>query len=976
MPWFPRRIGGTDMYVLKETLRTNLTRKLTLWTTAVVVTLMLLLGSKAVWAQTLNTATVRGQVTDPNGAAIVDSAVAISNEMTGFHRESRTDDNGYYTIASLPLTGKYKVTFTKAGFAPEEKSEIELRAGETATLNVTLDPQAGQSFITIFGTTEGVRSDSPQTGTRFDLKKIDETPIFGRKLTNLPLLNSAVKPARSQGDLFLNNTLFVINGGGRRQPTFNIDGSSADDAWGRQTIFTNIPFSALQEFTVLPNSFSAEYGRTTGGAINVVTKSGTNSFHGDLLYLWRPGGIQANAPLARERTEDELNQVSGVISGPIVMDRTHFLLAMEYNRQDRDAVITSQLAPGLYSGHFRQPLFLARVDHQLNKNNLITAKFNFDRFSDTNPADAVSNIVLPSAGRIFRKRTYAVQLSETAALSSWAINEAHFQFQLGDPITQFVPVTPSPQFVRAGVSTEGESRTGTLTNHQYEVNDALSIIRGKHNLRVGADFIHSSSGGDGQEFGGGFVLGQFTFKANAGCNSLGLNCQPTSTLTLADVSSFTQSFGSQQYHVNEWLWSVFAQDNFKVRPDLTLNLGLRYERQTLTDDDNNVSPRIGFAYNIGGDARTVLRGSYGIYYSEIPANTAAGYNIGGPTGIFTYTVSPGGLGFPTSFAPIPEFPAGAILPARDITIQAGRRDFYRQFFDIDKLTRYQDRLLNPYTQLFTAGIERELGARWFLSVDYVHQRTIKINRQIDLNASALFVRTSTTASRSAAAGDATRPITPVANGYRAINSLINEGTSNYDGLQTNLNKRFGHNFSLLVSYTYSHTINNIEADAPGGAVNDINQLGDFEKGNSLLDQRHRAIISGWYNLPWHFTIGSVTTMASGVPYNITVGQDLNGDRQNTDRPFINGSIIGRNAGRGSAIYNVSSFVEHEFLFTERLRLSVRAEAFNLLNHSNYYGRNGVWGTGVIPLATLGRPNAGIANVDPNREFQFVFRFRF
>lgn len=164
--------------------------------------------------------------------------------MTVVRRESRTDDNGYYTIASLPLTGKYKMTFTKAGFAPEEKSEIELRAGETATLNATLDPQAGQSFITIFGTTEGVRSDSPQTGTRFDLKKIDETPIFGRKLTNLPLLNSAVKPARSQGDLFLNNTLFVINGGGRRQPTFNIDGSSANDSWGRQTIFTNIPFSA------------------------------------------------------------------------------------------------------------------------------------------------------------------------------------------------------------------------------------------------------------------------------------------------------------------------------------------------------------------------------------------------------------------------------------------------------------------------------------------------------------------------------------------------------------------------------------------------------------------------------------------------------------------------------------------------------------------------------------------------------------
>ena len=929
------------------------------------------------FAQTQDTATVRGQVVDQAGAIIADAHVVLTNELTGLRRETRTDSSGYYTISSLPLTGKYKLSFTRSGFGTKEQTDIEFRAEETATINAVLSPAGLGGEITVFGTTEGVRSDSPQTGTRFDLQKIDETPVFGRKLTNLPLLNSAVRPARTQGDLFLNNTLFVINGGGRRQPTFRIDGSTGDDSWGRQTIFTNLPFSALQEFTVLPNSFSAEYGRTTGGGINVVTKSGTNDVHGDFLYLWRPGGIQANAPLAKVNTEDALNQFSGVISGPIVGDRTHFLLAAEYNRQDRDAVITSQLAPGLFSGHFRQPLLLVRVDQQLGKANLLTAKFNLDRFSDTNPADAVSGNVLPSAGRIFRKRTYAAQLSDTATLSSRVLNEAHFQYQLGDPITEFEPVTPSTQLVRPGVSTEGESRLGRLTNDQYQLTDTLSFVTGKHNLRVGADVIHSSSGGNGQEFGGGFILGQFTFRANAGCNAQGLQCQPTSALTLNDVQSFTQSFGTQQYHVNEWLWAVFAQDNFKVRRDLSLNLGLRYERQTtLVQDNKNWSPRVGFAYNVAGDSRTVLRGSYGIYHSEIPANTAAGYNIGGPTGIFTYTVSPGGLGFPGSFAPISGFPAGAVLPARDITIQAGRRDFYKQFFGIDKLTRYQDRLLNPYSQLFTFGIERELGEKWFLSVDYVHQHTIDITRQIDLNAPSLFVRTTTTSSRSTAAGDATRPITPVANGYRAINSLINEGFALYDALQLNLNKRFRNNFSLLVSYTYSHSINNIEADAPGGGSNDVNQLGAFEKGNSLLNQKHRAVISGWYNLPLHFTIGSVTTLASGVPYNITVGQYLNGDRQNTDRPVINGSTFGRNAGHGSSVYNVAVFAEHEVLFTERWRLGVRAEAYNLFNRSNYYGRNGTWGADVTPLATLGLPLAGIANVDPAREFQFQFRLRF
>ncbi len=948
--------------------------KLLVSITHLIVTAALL--SFNLMAQTPDTATIRGQVTDQTGAIIAGSDVILTNQLTGLKRDTTTSANGNFSFAGLPLTGLYTLTVSKNGFSASEQKNIELRADETATINVALNPAGVATGITIYGTAEGVRSDSPQTGTRFDLQKIDETPVFGRKLTNLPLLNSAVKPARSQGDLFLNNTLFIINGGGRRQPTFKIDGSSGDDAWGRQTIFTNIPFSALQEFTVLPNSFSAEYGRTTGGAINIVTKSGTNNFHGDLLYLVRPGGIQANAPLAKVNTEDDLNQVSGVISGPIVKDRTHFLFGMEYNRQNRDAVVTSQLAPGIFTGHFRQPLFLARVDHQFSERNLLTAKFNFDRFEDTNPADAVSNLVLPSAGRVFRKRTYTVQVSDTATLNRWAINEAHFQYQLGDPITEFEPVAPSTQFVRAGVSTEGESRAGRLTNDQFQLTDTLSIIKGKHNLRLGADAIHSSSGGNGQEFGAGFVLGQFTFKANAGCTAQGTDCKPTSALTFGDVQSFTQSFGTQDYHVNEWLWAVFAQDSFKARPDLTFNLGLRYERQTLTDDNNNWAPRIGFAYNIAGDTRTVLRGSYGIYYSEIPANTAAGYNIGGPTGVFTFTVSPGGLGFPTSFSAIPAFPSGAVLPARDITIQAGRRDFYRTFFDIDKLARYQDQLLNPYTQLFTFGFERDLGAKWFLSADYVHQHTIKINRQIDLNAPALFVRTTTTSVRTTAAADQTRPITPVPNGYRAINSIINEGWANYDALQMNLNKRFSHNFSLLLSYTYSHSINNIEADAPGGGANDVNQLGAFEKGNSLLNQTHRAVISGWYTLPLRITVGGVATLASGVPYNITVGQDLNGDRQNTDRPLVNGSIFGRNAGRGSPIYNVSAFIEHEIRLSERFRLSLRAESYNLFNHSNFYGRNGVFGPGVTPLASFGLPNAGISNVDPNRELQFLFRLRF
>jgi hypothetical protein len=937
--------------------------------TASISLVALLILSIPSLAQTLDTGTIRGQVLDQNRAIINNAEVALTNQVTGLHRETYTDGGGYYTIAGLPLTGKYKLSIKSLGFATHESSDIELRAGVAASFDVILVPEGGKSEVIVSGTTEGIQADSSQLGTRLDLQKIDNTPIFGRKITNLVQLDSAVRPARGTGDLFLNNFLFIVNGGGRRQTTYTLDGSTGDDVWGRQTLFTNIPLSALQEFTVLTNSVSAEYGRTAGSVVNIVTKSGTNDYHFDFVGLLRPGNFQARAPLALQRTADRLTQASGIVSGPITKDHTYFLFGVEYNHQRRDSTITSLLAPGVFTGRYQQGLMVARIDHQFNARHTLTGRLNLDRFTDTNPADAVGGNNLPSAARTFHRRTYAAQLSEIATLNPSMVNEARVQMQVGSPITEFEPVALSTQFVRPGLSTEGESRSTTLINHQYQFADTLSVTRGRQYIKLGGDAIFSTSGGTGQEFGSGFALGQFSFRGNsANVNNPNV---PTSNLTLADVQRFTQSFGNANYNVREWLWSLFVQDNVRLLPSLTLNIGLRYERETFTDDQNNLAPRMGFAYNLLGDARTVLRGSYGIYYSEIRANAGAQYAINGPVGIFTFSAAPGQLGFPTSFAPLPSFPAGAVLPPRDVIIRPGQAAFYNQFFDASKLRGYPDKLLNPYTQQATFGIERELPGKLFLNVDYVYAHTIGIDRLLDLNAPALFVRTSPAQVRSAAAADATRPIAPVPNGFRRIQVTVNEGSSVYNGMQLNLNKRFSHNFSVLASYTYSHTINTVEPDAPGGDPNDVNQTGRLERGNSLLDQRHRAVISGWWQLPVRFVLGGATTLASGRPYNITTGVDNNGDGATTDRPVINGTVIGRNTGRGTPVYDLAMFVEREFNLTEKLRLSLRAEAFNLFNHPNIVARNGV-----SSAATFGQGIGGINGVDPGRQFQFQLRLRY
>jgi hypothetical protein len=937
-------------------------------------------------AQTVNTGSVRGQVLDQNGAAIVNAEVTATNQLTGLRREARTDTSGNFTLEDLPLTGKYRLSVAGQGFATKEISDVELRAGEAAFFDVKLTPQLSESSITILGTTDAVQGDSARLETRLDLEKIDNTPVIGRKMSSLVFLNSAVRPARGTGDLFLNNFLFVVNGSGRRQTTAKLDGSTNDDAWGRQTFFTNVPLAAIQEFTVLTNAVSAEYGRTSGAAVNVVTKTGTDEWHTDLIGVARPASLEARNPLALRRTIDRLAQGSGILSGPIRRDHTFFLVGGELNVQRRDSVITSPLAPGTaFTGDYHQALFFARFDHYINPNNSLSARVNFDRFTDTNPADAVGGFNLPSAARKFHRRTYAGQLSETAMITPAIVNEARIQMQVASPITEFDPVQPSTQFVRPAVSTEGESRSTTLINHQYQAADVLSLTRGAHSIRAGGDAIFSTSGGNGQEFGSGFTLGQFTFNANAGC--AGGVCVPTSQLTLAQVARFTQSFGNANYNVREWLWDGFVQDDWRARRDLTLNVGVRYERQTFTDDKNNFAPRVGFAYNPRGDGKTILRASYGIYYSEIRANTGAQFSIGGPQGVFTFTAAPGQLGFPTTFAPLAAFPPGTVLPPRDITIRAGRAGFYNSLGINTALLRgYPDKFLNPYTQQATVGIERELPGKWFLNVDYVYAHTIGIDRTEDLNAPSLFtpVNTPTGRTRSAAAADLTRPIRPVANGFRRILVVVNAGSSIYNGMQVNLNKRLSQRFSVLASYTLSHTINTVEPDAPGGDPLDVNLPEAAERADSLLDQRHRLSLSGWLDLPFNFTFGGLTTAASGRPYNITVGQDVNGDNANVDRPFdyATGTFLGRNTGRGTPVYETDLFVQRVFVVEERVRLELRAEAFNIFNHPNIVARSGTLGginstTGGFNVpATFAQGVGGINGVDPGRQFQFQVRVRY
>ena len=691
-------------------------------------------------AQTPDTAVIRGSVLDPTRAAVADATVTVANTRSGSKRTVQTDGEGKFSVSGLPVGGEYDVQAEKQGFALAS-SRVTVIGGATAEMTFQLSPASEKTEITVTGVVGGVRTDLPQIGDRLGSFQIQETPLLNRRITFLPMLNAANRPAINQGDVFMNENLFTTNGTGRRQTWFEVDGGNSVDLWGRQTIFTNLPLDSVDEMNVLTSPFSAEYGSSAGSGINIITRSGGNQYHGTLIGNFRPATTAADlwgftpgtATSGNQLTSDQLYQPAFSFGGPLgAGHRTHFFTAGEYSWENKVSPITNVLDQGGFEGKYRDWMALARLDHQINDSNNIFLRVNADHFVDTNPNGTVGGGSLPTVDRIFRRNTYTVELGETEVISAHWLNNVRGQFLLASPITQFNPVINGTQFVvpiaGAATFTTGTSQSALLLNHQYEFNDTVSATFGRHSIRFGGQVIHSRTGGDSKEFGGPIYLGRFTY--NSCTQSIDV-CESQAYLDdITHVANYTQSYGNADYVVDDTLWSIFVQDDIRIRSNLTVNLGLRYEGQTFTDSTKNFGPRVGFVWDPRGDGRMVFRSGFGIYYSQVVDNSEANYALTGPTGVFNYTAAPGQIGFPDSIAdaPLPAFPPGAQMPLRSLYIRPGNAAYYDQFFPTSTLLGYQGGLWSPYTEQWTFGMENQLARNWVLSLDYVGSHTVKINR--------------------------------------------------------------------------------------------------------------------------------------------------------------------------------------------------------------------------------------------------------
>ncbi len=379
-------------------------------------------------AQSPNTASMIVVVVDQTGAGVKDAKVSVVNSATGAVRESVSGSDGSATIPALSLTGTYTVGVSKEGFGNEELKDVALRSGETATLTVKLLVGSGKAEVTVFGTAEGVRAD-PQIGRRLESAQIDETPILGRKVTTLPLLNAAFRQAKGTGDLFVNQTYFVTGAGSRRTTTVTLDGANNDEAWGRQTMIATVPLGAIQEMTVLSNAFSSEFGWTAGPALNIVTKSGTNGLHGEALYLGRPGDMQAKTfstkgfcppsvsscvtpstltAINPVDVPDALSQYSASIGGAARQGQDLLLRHRRLHPAESDDLPLQHPACIPAAGRMATLTIQVTTARRCSMGAWTTSslrtrrlmfRVNVDRFHDDNPQDAVGGTNAPSVAR-------------------------------------------------------------------------------------------------------------------------------------------------------------------------------------------------------------------------------------------------------------------------------------------------------------------------------------------------------------------------------------------------------------------------------------------------------------------------------------------------------------------------------------------------------------------------------------------------
>lgn len=903
------------------------------------------------------TGVIQGTVTDPNGAVLAGASITVKNVNTGFERTVSTNSDGFYSAPLLPL-GKYRVTASANGFSTTILENVEVTIGNTIALNISL--KVGTASETVDVTTEADAVDTARTelATEINQRSVENLPINRRDFSRFALLTPGVSIVQGpDGDEI------TINGQKGIQNNVSIDGADANNPFfgeqrgGQRPAFT-ISLESVKEFQVVPVGASAEFGRASGGFINVVTKSGTNRFAGSAFLFFRNQNLSSQNPDAVDAglpTEDFRNyQFGGNIGGPIKKDRAFFFFA--YERNDGQSSKPNFIDPRLvtiFATRFNSPneqtiirrtndadVLLAKVDINLNKSNLLTVRHNYSRAEQVNGTFDVPTWGASANGReTDNSNSFISQL--VTNFSANLLNEFRFQWAKEER-PRFYDGPDLPDTTIGTFDGSISYRFGRpfflpvpSNDVRLQFTDNFTVIRGNHAIKFGADLNRTRVS---QTFIG-FARGRYIFAAptiEGAINGFIDYINQVSPAALALYLQFApignrtvEEAGTQAY--SNFEPGLYIQDNWQAKRNLTINIGFRWEAQfqpnpinspsqtrygqfindprfpsdgTIPDFTDGYAPRFALAWSPGNDGKTAIRFGAGIYYARIPGLVVAGpRNTDGAIAgnIFfanflcdSEKISPGGNGGGLNGCPV--YPG--IVPTAGFTpFNPGVAVFERNF-------------KNPRTVQYAASIEREIVKSLSFLIAYNYAKSTRLTRFVNRNDPRLY-------------GGVAVFERPNGSGIGEIRSTESSARSLFQGITFTLNKRFSDRYQFQVNYLLSWDKSDDDNERDPFTFRYADPR-DFrpEYNWSDRDQRHRFNAFATFLLPYRINLSPIVQFRSAQPTSVVDrGTFPNIVKRNTlrlDNEFFTFDI------RASKAFKIGERVEIEGIF----------EAFNIFNNRN------------------------------------------